>query len=390
MRSAWMFFGLVTMLSAQQSLAERAAAGDGESQVELGLRCRDGRGVPQDLVAAVRWFSLAAQQGNPRGQDNLGYMLLRGLGVDRDAEAAVGWFGKSAAQGCHWGLNNLASCLYRGEGVARDEARAIAIWQEAVQAGSRYACLDLAARFLPGSSESPEWQRARKWLVAGRKLGCPRCTSVLAYLLWHGIGCEADRERALDIWAEHDRDAHRYYSTYRERSGTAGTFANVSVDHLHQGYNLCGPTASAMAAAAWGRPIHPFDIKRDCRSPFGTGTDWAEMVDVLDYHGLTADLRTWPDTDEGFEDGMQVVQRELDAGRVVVVDVTWSGSTSGHTMLASGYDNEAGLLILHDPALPHPGIRLMPYSEWRSIWHSRWYSKQSRGVARPVIMRRGD
>ena len=44
--------------------ALRAAAeqGDAEAQFNLGVRYRDGTGVPQDDAEAVRWYRLAAEQ----------------------------------------------------------------------------------------------------------------------------------------------------------------------------------------------------------------------------------------------------------------------------------------------------------------------------------------
>lgn len=379
---------------ADHPLLGRAAEGDAEAQVHLGLAYRDGDGVPRDEAEAVRWFRLSADQGHPRGQDNLGFMLLRGWGIDQDEEAAVGWFRKSAEQGNHWGLNNLANCYDHGEGVERDEAAAARLRKAAVEAGSRYACLQLAARTMPGVSEREDWAESREWLERGHALGDDRCASTLAYLLWEGIGGEEDRGKAKELWGEHDPEMLRYVSEMEPRANEAGRFANLPVAHLHQWRNLCGPTAVAMAAASWGEALHPHEIKRRCPdSPLGTGTDWGKIVTVLREAGLDVRLDTWPNTDAGFEEGMAALRSDFDRGRVVVIDVIWpenESSLNGHTMLASGYDEDSRTLIVHDPAMPHPGIRLFPYDEWKAIWHSRWFTASSTGMARPVIRLVGD
>jgi len=376
---------------AEPKLAAQAAAGDAEAQVQMGLNYRDGKDVERDETEAVRWFRLAAEQGNGRGQDNLGYMLLNGRGVAENQKEAVAWFERSAAQGNHWGLNNLGNCYDRGEGVERDPEKALELWKKAVAAGSRYACMNLAATTLPGASENEDLDAAVTWLEKGTSLDDARCASALAYLLWEGTAVERDRKRARALWKEHDPEMLNYVRHVARRDNEPGQFANVPVPHLHQGYNLCGPTAAAMATTSWGKVVHPFELKRACPdSPFGTGTDWAKLVAAMRGLGLDVRLDTFPDTDKGFDQGMAALRADLDRGRVVLIDVIWpehEATLSGHTMLATGYDEKRKQLILHDPAQPHPGIRLMPYEEWKAVWHSRWYSRTSPGRSRPVIRR---
>jgi len=58
-----------------------------------------GKGVPQDYAEAVKWYRLAANQGDLAGQFNLGMMYEGGKGVPRDHAEAVKWFRKVADQG---------------------------------------------------------------------------------------------------------------------------------------------------------------------------------------------------------------------------------------------------------------------------------------------------
>jgi TPR repeat protein len=60
--------------------AERGLA---EAQNNLGLMCRQGRGVSQDDVEAVKWFRRAAEQGYGPAQNNLGEMRRQGRGVTK-------------------------------------------------------------------------------------------------------------------------------------------------------------------------------------------------------------------------------------------------------------------------------------------------------------------
>ena len=56
-------------------------------------------GVPEDDAEAVRWFRLAAEQGDAYAQYNLGRMYANGEGVPEDFVEAVAWYRKAAEQG---------------------------------------------------------------------------------------------------------------------------------------------------------------------------------------------------------------------------------------------------------------------------------------------------
>lgn len=51
---------------ALQSLAQRAAAGDKQAQLNLGIRFEEGRGVPADLAHAESLYRLAASDDPPQ------------------------------------------------------------------------------------------------------------------------------------------------------------------------------------------------------------------------------------------------------------------------------------------------------------------------------------
>ena len=58
-----------------------------------------GHGVLKDDAEAVRWYCLAAKQGNARAQSNLGVMYNNGTGVPKHAIFAHMWYTISSANG---------------------------------------------------------------------------------------------------------------------------------------------------------------------------------------------------------------------------------------------------------------------------------------------------
>ena len=59
----------------------------------------NGNGVPKDPKEAVRYYRLAADQGNAVGQCNLGAYYFNGDGVPKDPKEAVRYFRLAADQG---------------------------------------------------------------------------------------------------------------------------------------------------------------------------------------------------------------------------------------------------------------------------------------------------
>jgi TPR repeat protein len=82
------------------------------AQLNLGTMYANGHGVPQDYAEAVKWFSLAAEQGYANAQYNLGVSYDRGEGVPQDHAQAVKWYRLAAEQeyaGAQNALNQLQS-----------------------------------------------------------------------------------------------------------------------------------------------------------------------------------------------------------------------------------------------------------------------------------------
>ena len=55
-----------------------------------------GEGVPKDYKTALKWFKLAAKQGDAGAQYNLGVMYEKGQGVPQDDKTAMKWYSLAA------------------------------------------------------------------------------------------------------------------------------------------------------------------------------------------------------------------------------------------------------------------------------------------------------
>ena len=77
----------------------------------------NGKGVPENDAEAVRWYRLAAQQGNATAQSNLGVMYANGEGVLKDSVLAHMWSNIA-------GANGDASARKLRDSLERDMTRA--------------------------------------------------------------------------------------------------------------------------------------------------------------------------------------------------------------------------------------------------------------------------
>lgn len=112
----------------REALIAAANADDALAQTRLGDRYRTGdEFTERDYVEALRWYRVAAEQGDPNAQDNLGSMYLNGIGVPKDYAEAAKWYRKAAEQGLAVAQFNLALRYLHGNGVEQDDGEA-ALW----------------------------------------------------------------------------------------------------------------------------------------------------------------------------------------------------------------------------------------------------------------------
>ena len=123
-----------------------------------------------DNVEAVKWWRMAADQGEPRAQNFLGWMYLKCLGVRCDSREAAGWYRKAAEQGLAAAQCNLGYLFEHGQGVPLDYTEALTWYELAAAQGNsaaRDAMKSLAAIMTRKQLEESEsrvsaWQQKKR------------------------------------------------------------------------------------------------------------------------------------------------------------------------------------------------------------------------------------
>jgi len=140
-----------------------AAQGNERAQFNLGLIYSNGWGVAQDYYEAVRWWKLAAQQGTAEAQFNLGVVYVKGEGVAQDDKEAVRWFQLAAQQGLGQAQSNLGFMYSKGQGVAQDDKEAVRLYQLAAQQGFAGAQSNLGEMYAKGQGVAQDNKEAVNW-----------------------------------------------------------------------------------------------------------------------------------------------------------------------------------------------------------------------------------
>ncbi len=92
---------------------------DPKSQRDIGNKYYYGEGVAQDYNEAVKWFRLAADQGDAVAQCSLGAMYETGDGVPKDHSEAIRLFSLAAQQGQREALTRLRVAANQGNSDAQ-------------------------------------------------------------------------------------------------------------------------------------------------------------------------------------------------------------------------------------------------------------------------------
>src|SRR5258708_333646 len=88
-----------------------------------------------DYVAALAIWEPLARAGGARAQCNIGVWFSEGLGVGRNPDLALKWLTLAAENGDPVGQRNLAAAYFNGLGVPSDFARAAALYRAAAEQG---------------------------------------------------------------------------------------------------------------------------------------------------------------------------------------------------------------------------------------------------------------
>lgn len=125
---------------------ERALQGIAQDQFLYGTALINGFGIEKDYQQALRFLSMAAEQGHREAMMYVGRIYIDGLGIEKDPERGFLWFEKSAQAGHPKAMYLTAALYHDGIGVKTDYEMVCFWLEKAAKAG------DIQAQFFLGVS----------------------------------------------------------------------------------------------------------------------------------------------------------------------------------------------------------------------------------------------
>lgn len=155
-----------------RDLHNKAVAGDAEAQCALGICYEYGRGVEENINAAVLWYKKSAEQGCAAGQTDLAMCYLDGKGVPQDEDLAIKWLEKAAEQG-YWIAQQTLITVSRYSGTTD--------LQKAAKTGDPKAQYELGKYYMTFMAV-PYYEEAVEWFTKAAKQGHEQAQMELAQI----------------------------------------------------------------------------------------------------------------------------------------------------------------------------------------------------------------
>lgn len=176
--AAWQAFLAANYSQALASFLPAAQAGDADAQYAIGVMYSQGKGVPEDLAEAVRWYRLAAERGHDKAAFNLGFLLFQGY-ADRagnehqDAAEALKWLAISGERGNAMAQALVGEMYLEGRGVPADPVTAFAWLHRAAEGGVPHAQFLAAQMMARGNGTTKDNAGAYRYLYRLAQAGYP-------------------------------------------------------------------------------------------------------------------------------------------------------------------------------------------------------------------------
>lgn len=149
------------------------------AKYSLGLMYMTGTGVSQDQSTAFKWFNKAAKFGHAKAQYTLGRMYNEGVGTEKNMTQAFEWIEKAALQSYPPAEFSLGLMYDNGRGVSQNKQQAIKWYTQAPEHQHSNAQYNLGMMYLNGEGTSKNLPLAKKWLQRAASAGDQDAKDVL-------------------------------------------------------------------------------------------------------------------------------------------------------------------------------------------------------------------
>lgn len=150
---------------ASQWFRKAADLGNAEGMVGMSWIYGNGKGVPVDHAASLRWLMAAAEHGNTDAMESLADRYDKGEdGVPQNFVEALRWERKAVDSGSARAMFDVGMRYKTGRGVSQDDAEAVRWYRKAAAAGDGLAMYTIGAAYAYGVGVPKDEEQAREWM----------------------------------------------------------------------------------------------------------------------------------------------------------------------------------------------------------------------------------
>jgi len=158
-----------TLSPETKALIQKADAGDAEAQFRVGSAYDTGTGAPRSGTKAMKYYLMAAQQGNAEAQNSVGSVFQ----ARKKYSEALKWYQQASAQNHAVATNNLGYLYDLGLGVAQDRQKGLELYSKAANLGWAESMWNMANLYGAGQLGTVDMMSACIWTVRARKYATP-------------------------------------------------------------------------------------------------------------------------------------------------------------------------------------------------------------------------
>ena len=264
-----------------------AEQGNKDAQRNMGHVFRKGEGAEQNYEKAIEWYLKAAEQGDAVSQRLLGFMCIKGLGTEIDTEKALEWYTKAAEQGDALSQKALGRFYYNGTGVEKDYGKSFEWYRKAAEQGNVVAQRVVGFRYSKGSGVEKDYGKALEWYTKAAEQGDIYSQKALGRIYFNGTGVKKDPGKSFEWYMkaaeQSDVEAQRVVGfRYGKGSGVEKDFRKS-----FEWYTKAAEQGDVYSQKALGRIYYSgLGVEKDTEKAFEWYMKAAEQGDVESQRAL--------------------------------------------------------------------------------------------------------
>lgn len=160
-------------------------------------------GIEKNMIAAVWWYSKAAEHGNVSALFSLAFCYMNGNGVEKNETTAVEYFNKVVRKGPNTNkyvsaVYNIAICYWHGKGVDTDQFKALTYFWTAANRGHALSQYYIGTFLMKKCKrDDPHSQLAATMLEMSAEQGNIKAQFNIGVCYEIGYGVNVDKTTAL-------------------------------------------------------------------------------------------------------------------------------------------------------------------------------------------------